>query len=246
MALAWVPVYDTPELNCSLVKDFIPLCRILSTGSQCTIPFSTSLNGLCWVLIHFCSIGCKYLGKLLHFFQYLQSFPSKWAIMKPLKSIFAVQQRREEDFQVLASTRHPAPIFHCESVSTYFSQWNVSEAKGWETPLVTVLNALCLEKRLTCSLVASPGSWHQKKSTNDRKAQLLFAAGFYFHLHFMQSAVASASPLLNLVFNRKNPSSHGLWGGLKALPSPWGLVGSLPELGNGSVFQERAIKCRAQ
>lgn len=145
MILAWVPVHGTPELNCSLVKDFIPLCRIFSTGSQCTIPFSTSLNGLCWVLIDFCSTGCKYLGKLLHFFQHLQSFPSEWAIMKPLKSMFAVQ---EESFHVLASTRHPAPLSHCESVSTCFSQWNVREAKGWETPLVTILNALCLEKRL--------------------------------------------------------------------------------------------------
>lgn len=77
MTLSWAPVYGTPELNCSLMKDFIPLYRLLWAGSQCSVPFSTSLNGFCWIFIHFCSFGCKCLGKWLHFFQCLQSFPSK-------------------------------------------------------------------------------------------------------------------------------------------------------------------------
>lgn len=124
MTLPWVPVCGTPKLNCSLMKDFIPLYRILWIGSQCTIPLSTSLNGLCWILNHFCSFGCKYLGKLLHFFQYLKSFPSKLAIMNPLKSMFAVQQIREESFHVIGRTgihhlfpivKMFPPIFHSET-----------------------------------------------------------------------------------------------------------------------------------
>lgn len=161
------------------MKDFIPLYRLSVYNSL----LYQSENGLCWILLHFCSTGCKYLGKMWLFFQYLQSFPSKRAITKPLRSMFAVQQRREESFQVkhlLGSTRHPAPIFHCENASTYFSQWNVREAKGWETPLVTILNALCLEKWLTCSLLGSAEEehkWHE--SSASVCCGVLFSSTFY-------------------------------------------------------------------
>lgn len=250
MTLSWAPVYGTPELNCSLMKDFIPLYRLLWAGSQCSVPFSTSLNGFCWIFIHFCSFGCKCLGKWLHFFQCLQSFPSKSWSHHEASEVYLLFSKEGRKVSMWSNLLAAPGILHL-----WKAQRNVREAEGWETPLVTIFSALCLEEWLTCSLLGSPGFLHLKKSTNGMKAQVLFAGEFYFCPRFMQSIVASAScSKLTLVFSRINPSSHGLWGELKALPSPRGLVGSgwillvwsLAELGNGAVFWEGAIKCQGQ
>lgn len=176
----WVELFFNEGFHSSLQAFVNRLSVYNSFLHQSELPLQDSHSLLIWLQI---------LGKMVAFLSAPAVLSLKMGHREASEVHVCCSGRREESFhvdQVIGSTRHPSPM---ESTEKREGSWRMGN------PSCNYFK--CLEKWLTCSLLGLPGFLHPKKSTNDMWAQLLFAGEFYFCLHFMQSSVASASPLLN-------------------------------------------------